>query len=134
MVLFCGKNLRGIWKASTDKTKIDKFDNFFECELDDEGVHNDKVYMIITYHGYDYDYSDLGGVVDVRTHSTLYNSMASAKKSTKWRAAEKRVEENPKDYHVTLYSIASDHYGSPFTYGDVAEDKFNMKIIGVKIV
>jgi len=54
MKLYCGKNLNGIWKASLNEAKVDKFSDLFESDVD--VIHNNKVYMIRIYHGYDYNY------------------------------------------------------------------------------
>ena len=58
----------------------------------------------------------------------------AAKKSDEWKAREKEAKENPDKYHITPFSIASDDYGEPFTFGDVMAGKFNMAIIGVKVI
>ena len=44
------------------------------------------------------------------------------------------AKDNPKKFHVTSVSIASDDYGEPFMYGDVMSNMFNMRIIGVKVI
>lgn len=38
------------------------------------------------------------------------------------------------EYHITPFSIALDDFGEPFVYGDIMQDKFNMKIIGIKVI
>ena len=129
MKIYCGCNKKGVWKASLDETKVDRFDRQFECEV--ETIHNNKVYMIESYFGFDYD---LNRIYDVTSRSNLYHSVTAAKKSDMWKEKEKLVNDNPDQYHVTPFSIASDHYGSPFIYGDVMEGKFNMEIITVRVV
>lgn len=47
---------------------------------------------------------------------------------------EKLAKENPEKYHVTTFSIRSNSYAQPFTYGDIMEGNFNMEIIGVKVI
>lgn len=126
--VYCGKNKRGVWKASLDRSKIWKYDDQFECNL--EKVH-DKVYMLTVYYGFDYGVST---IYDVIKHSPLYHSMSAAKKDGFWVAKEKLAKENPDKYHVTPYSIASDDCGVPFTYGDSMDGNFNMKIIGIKLI
>lgn len=132
MKIYCGKNRKGVWKASLDESKIRKFDDIFESEI--ETIHNDKVYMIQTYYGYDYNWS-LGDMYDViKTIPKAFYSVSTAKKYTVWKEREENAKRNPKNFHVSPFSIASDNYGDPFLFGDVMEDKFNMKIIGVKVI
>lgn len=132
MKIYCGKNRKGVWKASLDESKIRKFDDIFESEI--ETIHNDKVYIIQTYYGYDYNWS-LGVMYDViKTIPKAFYSVSTAKKYTVWKEREENAKRNPKNFHVSPFSIASDNYGNPFLFGDVMEDKFNMKIIGVKVI
>lgn len=43
MKLYCGKNRKGVWKASLDESKVSKFSDVFESDV--ETIHNDKVYI-----------------------------------------------------------------------------------------
>lgn len=134
MRLYCGMNRKGLWKASLDEAIMEKFANVFESEV--ETIHNSKVYMIRTYYGFDYNYSSsINPVFDVNRYVwQLFHSVSAAKKNKIWKEREKLAKENPKDYHVTPFSIASDDYGEPFAYGDAMMGKFNMEIIGVKVI
>lgn len=134
MKLYCGKNLNGIWKASLDEAKVDKFSDLFESDVD--VIHNNKVYLIRIYHGYDYDYgSKTNSFFDVATYvRQLFHSVMSAKKCDAWKEKERLAKENPEEYHVTPFSIASDDFGKPFIYGDRFSGKFNMEIIGVRVI
>lgn len=134
MKLYCGRNRKGVWKASLDESKLGRFDNVFESEV--ETIHNDKVYMIRTYYGYDYNYGSTVNPIynDIRYNQILYHSVSAAKKDEIWKKRETVAKEKPGDYHVTPFSIASDDYGEPFIYGDAMQGKFNMKIIGVKVI
>ena len=134
MKIYCGKNKHGIWKASLDESKLHNFDNIFESEV--EKINNDKVYLITTYYGFDYNFgSKTQSIHDVvKTVHQAYHSVLAAKKSDIWKEREKIAKETPDKFHVTPVSIASDDYGEPFTYGDVMDDKFNMRIIGVKVI
>lgn len=134
MKIYCGRNRKGVWKASLDREKLSRFENVFESEV--ETVHNNKVYMIRTYFGYDYNYvSKINPIFDVdRYVYQLFHSVSAAKKHEVWKKRERLAEENPGEYHVTPFSIASDDSGEPFTHGDAMSGKFNMKIIGVRII
>lgn len=134
MKLYCGKNLNGIWKASLNEAKVDKFSDLFESDVD--VIHNNKVYMIQIYHGYDYNYgSETNSIFDVTTYvRQLFHSVMSAKKCDVWEEKERLAKENPEEYHVTPFSIASDDFGEPFICGDCFSGKFNMKIIGVRVI
>ena len=117
-----------------DESKLYKFADVFECEV--ETIHNDKVYMIKTYYGFDYNFGSMTSPIrDVVEYvHQLYHSVSAAKKNDIWKEKEKLVKENPEKYHVTPFSIASDSCGVPFWYGDVMEGNFNMEIIGVKVI
>lgn len=80
MKLYCGKNRKGIRKASLDESKVDKFSDLFESDVD--VIHNNKVYMIRTYCGYDYNYDSLRNpIYDVVEYVyQLFHSVLSAKK------------------------------------------------------
>ena len=135
MKVYCGRSKKGIWKASLDRSKIESLYLLFETDL--EIVHS-KVYFIEVYYGYDYGLragtTNTYVLKDVISHSQLYHSICSLKKNDKfWKEQMKAVEENPDDYIVTPVSIASNCNGQPFIYGDVMEDKFNARIIGVPI-
>lgn len=134
MKLYCGRNRKGVWKASLDETKVDKFSDVFESDVD--VVHNNKVYMIRTYCGYDYNYgSSRNPIYDVEERvCRLFHSVSSAKKCDIWKEREKLAKEKPEEYHVTPFSIASDDFGEPFIYGDCFSGKFNMEIIGVRVI
>lgn len=132
MKLYCGRNRKGVWKASFDEEKLSRFEDVFESEV--ETIHNDNVYMISTYYGYDYSY-DFSGMSNVIKHVyQLFHSVSAAKKHRIWKEREQLAKENPCEYHVTPFSIASDDFGEPFTYGDAMSGKFNMEIIGVRII
>lgn len=134
MKLYCGRNRKGVWKASFDKEKLLRFKDVFESEV--ETVHNNKVYMIHTYYGFDYNYgSKINPIFDViRYVDQLFHSVHAAKKHEVWKKREETAMEKPEEYHVAPFSIASDDFGEPFTYGDVMEGKFNMEIIGVRVI
>lgn len=134
MKIYCGKNKKGVWKASLDESKLYRFDHVFECDV--ETIHNNRLYMIKTYYGFDYDYySETNPIYsDTKYIFQLYHSVSAAKKNETWKAREKLAKENPDQYHVTLFSIASDSYGEPFTYGDVMEGKFNMQIVPIRVI
>lgn len=134
MKIYCGRNRKGVWKASFDGEKLSKFEDVFESEV--ETVHNDKVYMIHTYHGYDYNYgSEINPIFDVdRYVYQLFHSVSAAKKHEIWKKRERLAKERPEEYHVTPFSIASDDFGEPFTCGDAMSGKFNMEIIGVRVI
>lgn len=134
MKLYCGRNRKGVWKASFDEEKLSRFEDVFESEV--ETVHNNKVYMIHAYHGYDYNYgSEINPIFDVNRYVyQLFHSVSAAKKHETWKKREQLAKDNPKEYHVTPSSIASDDFGEPFTYGDAMSGKFNMEIIGVRVI
>lgn len=44
------------------------------------------------------------------------------------------AKENPQDHHVTDFSIASDDCGTLFCYGVAMSGKFNMTIVGIKVI
>lgn len=134
MKLYCGRNRKGIWKASLDESKVDKFSDVFESDVD--VIHNNKVYMIRTYRGYDYNYGSLRNpIYDVVDYDyELFHSVMSAKKCDTWKEREKLAKEKPEEYHVTPFSIASDDFGHPFVCGDCFAGKFNMEIIGVRVI
>lgn len=133
MKVYCGRNKKGVWKASLDEEKLSKFDNVFEREV--ETIHDNKLYMIKTYYGFDYDYYGPNGIYDDTKYVfQVFHSVSAAKKHSRWQTAEALVKANPSNYHVTPFSIASDDCGKPFTYGDVMEDKFNMQIIKISVI
>lgn len=107
---------------------------FFESDV--EMVHNDKVYMIHTYHGFDYNYgSEINPIFDVNRYvRQIFHSVSAAKKCETWKRRAQLAKEKPDEYHVTPFSIASDDFGEPFTYGDAMSGKFNMEIIGVRVI
>lgn len=107
---------------------MSKFDRIFESEV--ETIHNEKVYMIQTYYGFDYN-----PICDVIKYvPELFHSISAAKKNEIWKERENLVKAEPEKFHITPISIASDDFGEPFVYGDVMQDKFNMKIIGIKVI
>lgn len=133
MKVYCGRNRNGKWKASLDREKLNRFDNVFESEV--ETIHDNKLYMIKTYYGFDYDYYGPNGIYDdVKYVLEAFHSVSAAKKHSRWQLGEALVKENPSEYHVTPFSIASDDHGKPFFYGDVMEDKFNMQIIKINVI
>lgn len=117
-----------------DESKLYMFGDVFECEV--ETIHNDKVYMIKTYYGYDYNFDSMKNPISdvVEYVYQLYHSVSAAKKNDIWKGREKLAKESPEKYHVTPFSIASDSFGTPFTYGDIMEGNFNTEIIGVKVI
>lgn len=134
MKLYCGKNKKGVWKASEDESKLAKFSSVFESDV--ETVHGNRVYMIRIYYGFDYNYGSMTNpIYDViNVCHKLFHSVHAAKKADVWKEREKLVKEKPDEYHVTPFSIASDDGGSPFIYGDVMGDKFNMEIIPIRVI
>lgn len=132
--LYCGQNKKGVWKASTDISKISKFNNIFTSEV--ETIHNDKVYMIKTYYGFDYNYgSTINPISDVIEYDfNLYHSVGAAKKSKLWSDRERLATEKPEDFHVTPFSIATDDGGSAFIYGDAMGGNYNMSIFSVRVL
>ena len=136
MKIYCGRNRKGVWKASLDRSKLCFFDDVFESEID--VIHNNKVYMIKTYYGFEYDYSWGNGsssIFDVVKYVfTVFHSVSAAKKHNMWKEREILAKKEPKNYHVTPFSIATDDGGVPFTYGDAMADNFNMQIITVKLI
>lgn len=133
MKLYCGRNRKGVWKASFDEQKIEKFYPMFESEV--ETFHNNTVYMIRTYYGYDYDFTEGGGISDCYQYVyELFHSVSAAKKHQIWKERERLAKENPEKYHITPFSIASDDSGEPFDYGDAMCGKFNMEIFRVRVI
>lgn len=134
MKLYCGRNRKGVWKASFDEDKLIRFKDVFESDV--ETVHNDKVYMIHTYHGFDYNYcSEINPIFDVDSYVyQLFHSVSAAKKCETWKKRERLAKNKPEEYYVTPFSIASDDFGEPFIYGDAMSGKFNMEIIGVRVI
>lgn len=130
MKIYCGRNRKGVWKASTDITKIQMFNDLFSCNVD--VIHNNRVYMLRTYYGFDYGLTSMNDVVEyVRK---CFHSVSEAKKDETWKEKEKLSTESPNEYHVTPFSIASDDNGVPFEFGDVMENKFNIQIISVRVI
>lgn len=134
MKIYCGRNRKGTWKASLNKSKLYKFGDIFECEV--ETIHNDKVYMIKTYYGFNYNFNSMKNPISdvVEYVYQLYHSVSAAKKNDIWKKRERLAKESPEKYHVTPFYIASDSFGKPFMYGDVMEGNFNMEIIVVKVI
>lgn len=134
MKLYFGKNKKGVWKASEDESKLAKFSSVFESDV--ETVHGNRVYMIRTYYGFDYNFGSLtSSMYDVvNVCHQLFHSVHAAKKADVWKEREKLVKENPEKYHVTPFSIASDDGGSPFIFGDVMQGMFNMEIVPVRVI
>lgn len=130
MKIYCGKNRKGVWKASLDESKVRKFDDVFESEV--EMIHNDKVYLIRTYYGFDYGMQSMYDVVKYVRQA--FHSVSAAKKNDIWKERENLAKESPEKYHVTPFSIATDDFGYPFTFGDAMAGNFNMQIIGVKVI
>ena len=132
VTIYFGKNRKGQWKASLDINKVSKLDNLQECKV--ETVHNNRVYIVTAYLGFDYDI--LGGrILDVNQHSQVYHSVNAAKKSELWQSAVKKYNENPSAYIVNDFMIANDDgTGTPFYYGDVMEGKFNVQIKPVRVI
>lgn len=133
-VIYCGQNRKGTWKASENKNKLAKFQNVFETTMEGP-IHNDKVYMITVYHGYDYVFGSKADMQDINRHvPKAFHSASSARKSEIWKSYLKKAEESPEEYHVSDFCIASDEYGEPFEFGDCFSNKFNAKIIGVRLI
>lgn len=131
MKIYCGRNRNGVWKASLDETKLDRFSNVFESEV--ETFCDGIVYMIRVYCGYDYDYRDqLFGVV--KYVRKAFGSVSEAKKDDVWEERAQIARENLNEYHVAPLSIASDDSGEPFVIGDAMMGKFNMKICEVQVI
>lgn len=117
-------------RASLDESKVRKFDDVFESEV--ETIHNDKVYLIRTYYGFDYGVHSIYDVVKYVPQA--FHSVLAAKKNDIWKEREKLAKENPEKYHVTPFSIATDDFGEPFMYGDAMAGNFNMQIVSVRVV
>lgn len=132
MKVYAGINRKGKWKASTDYSKVSKMDNLIETELDQ--IH-DRVYIIKIYYGFDYIY-ELGKIRDIVTYSKqVFHSASAARKSSIWKNRERVAKKNPEDHIFTEQYIATkEATGEPFTHGDIFMDKFNMSIIGIKLI
>lgn len=130
MKVYCGKNRKGVWKASLDEKKLEKFEDVF-CD-DVDVIHNHTLYMIQTYYGIDYGYDSIN---DVKTYvHKLFHSVSAAKKNHTWRVKEQEAKETPEKFHVTPFLIASDDFGHPFTFGSADQNMFRMDIIRVKVI
>lgn len=130
ITVYFGRNKRGIWKASLDVSKVNRMGDFNSVEVEKDQFHNNKMYMVTVYRGC--DYSDCG-MYNVTAHTSLYASVNKAKHSDMWKQAMEEYKKAPEKFHKTEISIASDDNGQPFTYGDVMQGMFSMKIIGVKV-
>lgn len=132
MEIFYGKNKRGIWRASLNYDTIMKYTSGVYDTTTIPVLHNGKVYMILVYTGFDYT---SGGIVDCVSHSKVFHSVNACKKSDQWREYQKIAERDPENHIFDRVMIASKNsFGEPFEYGDCMEGKFNMKIIGVKVI
>lgn len=133
MKVYCGKNLKGKWKASLDIEKIKKFKDIFESEVPQ--INGNRVWMIKVYRGYDNDYIN-NRIVPVESyHQQLFHSVASAKKSDIWQKYLLIAKNDAKHHHISDFCIASDdNMGQPFEYGDIMDGKFNIKIIPVMVI
>lgn len=130
VTIYFGRNKRGIWKASLDLSKVNRMREFNSVEVEKDQFHNNKMYMVTVYRGC--DYSDCG-ICNVTAHTSLYASVNKAKHSDMWKQAMEEYKKAPEKFHKTEISITSDDNGQPFTYGDVMQGMFSMKIIGVKV-
>ena len=135
MKVYCGRNRKGKWKASTDKSKIYKFDNVFECEVDI--IHNNRLFMIRTYYGYDYDYSNSSISDDNKYVFKLFHSVSAAKKNDIWKKGMDIAQKDPENHYIDNFTVASKDDcldGKPFTFGDVMEGKFCTTIFPVRVI
>lgn len=130
VTVYFGRNRRDVWKASLDRSKVCKMDDFDSVEVEKDQLHNNKMYMVTVYRGCDYSDCD---IVNVSGHTSLYASVNKAKHSDMWKEAMAEYKKAPKNFHRTDISIASDDEGKPFTFGDAMQGMFSMKIIGVRV-
>ena len=126
MVIYYGAS-GGFWMASANPQKLNgKVDDMYSCEV--STINNNKLYMIITYYGYYYDYMTKTSTY-VTSNSELFHSVRSAQKSPEWSS----MENNPYTHKISPVEIASDDMGNPFESGSVLLGKRRIKIIGVKV-
>ena len=123
--IWFGRNKKGIWKASFDKSHIDKLGNLTQCKIDANKIHDDKVYMCVGYYGYVYDADVNKFGKAVEDNSIVYHSVNAARNSAIWTKAEKYMEQHPENpYYNNKFCMRSND----------ENEKFNIRIIGVKIV
>ena len=130
MKIYCGRNRKGMWKASLDEEKLSRFEDVFESEV--ETIHNNKVYMIRVYRGYEYQGDEIKDVYGYIRKA--FHSVSSAKKHKRWRELEELVKRFPDYYYRTSRTIASDDDGVPFTYGSVSIGGFRAEIIVINVI
>ena len=128
MVIYYGRTKDGFWKASPNPQMLNGVTvDLHQTNL--QTVNNNKVYMIVTYHGYDYDYYT-GNINTVESFSKLFHSVHSAQNSDKWRD----YKAVPDVHDISPIEIASDNNGEPFIQGSILCGKFHAKIIGLKLI
>ena len=130
--VYYGRNRQGRWKASPIKSKIANFEDIHYEDIS-EPIHLNKLYMIRTYFGFDYDYSS-GKIHERYAFSQLYHSVMAAKKDERWVEAETLAKRNPEGFLVGNRMISTNYGGEPFYDGDVMEGNFNTEIITVPVI
>ena len=130
MKIWFGRNRKGQWKASLTPDRLKKFDILMEGEV--PAVHDNRLWMIKVYQGFSYG----GGSIYDNAYvvQDVFHSVNSAKKSEQWQEKASLAKEEPKKYHVTDFSIASDDHGEPFVFGECEDGKFNMEIFPIRVI
>lgn len=128
MVVYYGKTKDGFWKASPNPQIL----NGVVTELHQTNlttVNNNKVYVIVTYHGYDCDYYT-GVNTPIISCSKLFHSVQSAQNSDKWKDYK-----SIKDIvEISPVELASNDNAHPFTQGSLLDGKFHARILGLKLI
>ena len=130
--VYYGRNRHGRWRASPIKSKVANFSDISYEDIS-EPIHLNKLYMIKTYFGFDYDYST-GRVHNRYAYSQLYHSVMAAKKDDRLIEAEMLANRNPEGFLVESRMISTNCGGEPFFDGDIMEGNFNTEIITVPVI
>lgn len=116
-VLYYGKNKNGLFKASFDKTKLEKFSDVDDCQINEKMLHNNRLYMVVVYYGkYHKD--------SITQYTRPYTSVHSAKESFLWRWGLQNARSH-QHYHISRFDITSDGMSSSLP---------EFKIINIQVV
>ena len=135
MKIYVGKNVTGYLKASLS------LDTMMRYSCDGKIIsgnipliHNAKVYMIQVYYGYDKN-KKTGESEDVTNLIGPFYSVASAESSESWKRLENIADYSGIPYVKAKGFLAQKNTdGSLFRHGDISNDLFNAKIIGIKVI
>lgn len=135
MKIYVGKDITGYLKASLSLDTMMRYacdGNIITGNV--PLIHNAKVYMIQVYYGYDKD-ERTGENEDVINLVGPFYSVSSAESSDSWKTLETVASCSGIPYVKAKGFLAQKNAdGSLFRHGDISNDLFNARVIGIRVI